>query len=91
MYALALWLGFLVPLAAGCGFMVHDKGSEITYTGVSLVYTDWVAPETSKWQTDSYECTRDAQEAVPTYLGRLFGRTQVHAERCMVARGYTRR
>jgi len=71
--------------------MVHHKGSEITYTGVSLDYTGWVAPETSTWAKDSYECTRDAQEAVPTYLARLFGRTQVHAERCMVARGYTRR
>jgi len=84
-----LWL--LLPMAAGCGFMVHDKGSDIVYTGVSLVYTEWLAPETSKWEKDSYECTRDAREAVPTYLGRLFGRTQVHAERCMVARGYTRR
>jgi len=84
-----LWL--LLPMAAGCGFMVHDKGSDIVYTGVSLVYTEWVAPETNKWEKDSYECTRDAREAVPTYLGRLFGRTQVHAERCMVARGYTRR
>jgi hypothetical protein len=28
---------------------------------------------------------------VPTYFGRLFGRTQAHAERCMVARGYARR
>jgi hypothetical protein len=84
-----LWL--LVPMATGCGLMVYDKGSEVTFTGVSLVYTDWVAPAPSDWQKDTYECIRDAQEAVPSYLGRLFGRSQAHAERCMVARGYTRR
>jgi hypothetical protein len=84
-----LWL--LVPMAAGCGFMIYDKGSEVSFSGVSLVYTDWVAPAESKWERDMYECTRDAQEAVPTYVGRLFGRSQAHAERCMTARGYARR
>jgi hypothetical protein len=84
-----LWL--LVPMTAGCGLMFHDKGSDVIFTGVSLVYTEWVAPAESNWQKDSYECTRDAQEVVPTYFGRLFGRTQVHAERCMEARGYMRR
>ena len=84
-----LWL--LVMIASGCGFMVRDKGSDVSFTGVSLVYTDWLAPTESNWQKDSYECNRDAQEAVPSLLSRLFGRSQAHAERCMVARGYTRR
>jgi len=84
-----LWL--LVFVAAGCGFMVRDKGSDVSFTGVSLVYTDWVAPTESNWQKDSYECNRDAQEAVTSLLSRLFGRSQAHAERCLVTRGYTRR
>ena len=75
-----------------CGVTVYDKGSDIYTTGgISLVYADWVAPKESNWQKDSYECNRDAQEAVPSLLSRLFGRSQAHAERCLVTRGYTRR
>jgi len=81
----------LVPMLAGCGFMIYDKGSEASFTGMSFVYTDWVVPTEADWQKDTYECERDAMEAAPSYLARLFGRRQVIAERCLGARGYVRR
>jgi hypothetical protein len=86
-----LSLLLLVPMIAGCGFMIHDKGSEITFTGMSLVYTDWVVPAERDWHKDTYECERDVMEAAPSYTARLFGRRQVLAERCLTARGYVRR
>ncbi len=86
---LGLWL--LVPLIAGCGLMIYDKGSEVSFSGMSLVYTDWVVPPEANWQKDTYECERDTMEAAPSYMARLFGRRQALAERCLTARGYVRR
>ena len=86
-----LSLLLLVQMVAGCGFMIYDKGSEATFTGMRLVYTDWVVPPQGDWHKDTYECERDAMEAAPSYLARLFGRRQVIAERCLGARGYVRR
>ena len=86
-----LSLLLLIPMLAGCGFMIYDKGSEATFTGMSLVYTDWVVPPERDWYKDTYECERDAMEAAPSYLARLFGRRQAIVERCLGARGYVRR
>ena len=61
-----LWPWLLVPMVAGCGFTVADHGSDINITGISLVYTDWVAPAESNWEKDSFECDRDAREALPS-------------------------
>jgi len=85
---LGLWL--LVAMVAGCGFTVADKGSDVNISGISLTYTDWVAPAQSDWQKDSHECDRDAREAFPS-LFRLPGRRQTFAERCLMARGYVKR
>jgi hypothetical protein len=85
---LRLWLSILI--VAGCGFTVADKGSDINISGISLTYTDWVAPKQSDWLKDSFECDRDAREAFPS-LFRLPGRRQAFAERCLVARGYVKR
>jgi hypothetical protein len=85
-----LWLWLLVAMVAGCGFTVADKGSDVNISGISLSYTDWVAPAESNWQKDSYECERDAREAYPS-LFRVPGRRQMSAERCLIARGYVKR
>lgn len=85
-----LWLWLLVAMVAGCGFTVADKGSDVNISGISLSYTDWVAPAESNWQKDSYECDRDAREAYPS-LFRVPGRRQMLAERCLIARGYVKR
>jgi len=85
-----LWLWLLVPMVAGCGFTVRDKGSDIRFSGISLIYTDWVSPAESNWEKDSYECDRDAREAFPGLL-RLPGRRQVFVEQCLTARGYIKR
>lgn len=77
-------------LVAGCGFRVSDHGSDVRLSGVSLNYTDWVAPAESNWEKDSYECDRDARDAVPNMI-RLPGRRQILAERCLTARGYVKR
>jgi hypothetical protein len=85
------WSWVLVALVAGCGFTFHDKGSDFYTTGgINLVYTDWVAPKESNWEKDSYECSNEAVETVPT-LVRAPGQRQVLAERCLNARGYVRR
>jgi hypothetical protein len=77
-------------MIAGC-FTVYDKGSEVYSTGgISLIYTDWVAPKESDWQKDSYECDTEAREAAPS-LVRLPGQRQMIAERCLMARGYVKR
>jgi hypothetical protein len=77
-------------MIAGC-FTVYDKGSEVYSTGgISLIYTDWVAPKESDWQKDSYECDTEAREAAPS-LVRLPGQRQIIAERCLMARGYVKR
>jgi len=86
---LRLWLSILM-LAAGCGFTVADKGSDINISGIALTYMDWVAPAQNDWLRDSYECERDAREAFPS-LFRLPGRRQAFAERCLMARGYVKR
>src|SRR5213082_1962382 len=63
------WSWLLVPMVAGCGVTVYDKGSDIYTTGgISLVYADWVAPKESNWQKDSYECDAEAREAILTGL-----------------------
>lgn len=80
----------LSALVAGCGVRVSDHGSDVRVSGVSLVYTDWVTPAEGDWTKDSFECERDARDAVPN-LFRLPGRRQVIAERCLTARGYVRR
>jgi hypothetical protein len=78
-------------MVAGCGITLTDKGSDYHTTGgITLVYTDWVAPAESDWHRDIYECNRDAREAFPT-LFRLPGSRQRHAERCLMAKGYVRR
>lgn len=78
-------------MIAGCGLTVYNKGSDIHSTGgINLVYTDWVAPKESNWQKDSYECDTEAREASPTLI-RVPGQRQEVAERCLVARGYTKR
>jgi hypothetical protein len=83
------WL--LVLLLTGCGITFHDHGSDFYTTGgMSLVYTDWVAPKDSNWQKDAYECDTQAREAVPT-LVRLPGHRQAIAEQCLMARGYVKR
>ena len=85
-----LWIWLLVPLVAACGFTVKDKGSDVNVSGVSLVYTDWIAPGDSNWGKDSLECDYEAREAVPSLI-RMPGRRQLIAERCLMARGYVRR
>ena len=85
---LRLWLSIL--MLAGCGFTVADKGSDVNISGISLTYTDWVAPAQSDWQKDSYECDRDAREALPS-LFRRPGKRQALAEQCLVAKGYVKR
>lgn len=77
-------------LVASCGFRVTDHGSDVRLSGVSLTYTDWVAPAESNWEKDSYECDRDARDAVPNLI-RLPGRRQALAEQCLTARGYVKR
>ena len=67
-----------------------DHGSDVNISGISLTYTDWVAPVESNWQKDSYECDRDAREAFPS-LFRVPGRRQMFAERCLGAKGYVKR
>jgi len=84
------WLWLLVAMVAGCGFTVADHGSDVNISGISLTYTDWVAPVESNWQKDSYECDRDAREAIPS-LFRVPGRRQTLAERCLTASGYIKR
>jgi len=84
------WLWLLVSMVAGCSFTVSDHGSDINMSGISLIYTDWVAPAQSNWEKDSYECDRDAREAIPS-LFRVPGRRQTLAERCLTARGYIKR
>ena len=85
------WFWLLIPMIVGCGVTVYDHGSDVHTTGgISLVYTDWVAPKERNWEKDSYECQTEAVEAVPT-LVRAPGQRQVLAERCLVARGYARR
>ena len=59
-------------------------------SGISLTYTDWVAPAQSDWQKDSFECDRDAREAFPSRF-RLPGKRQTFAEQCLLARGYVKR
>ena len=85
-----LWPWLLVPMVAGCGFTVADHGSDINITGISLVYTDWVAPAESNWEKDSFECDRNAREALPSLFRPPGGRQEL-AERCLAARGYVRR
>jgi hypothetical protein len=78
-------------MVAGCGLTVYDKGSDVySAGGMSLVYTDWIAPEERSWQKDAYECDTEAREAVPTLI-RVPGQRQALAERCLVARGYIKR
>jgi outer membrane protease len=85
------WFWLLVPMVAGCGLTVYDKGSDVySAGGMNLVYTDWVAPKDRDWQKDAYECDTEAREAVPT-LVRVPGQRQALAERCLNARGYTKR
>ncbi len=56
-------------MIAGCGVTFYDKGSDVHTTGgISLVYTDWVAPRESNWQKDSYECQTEAVEALPSLV-----------------------
>ena len=84
------WL-FALMLAGACSFRLTDHGSDIYNDGgISLVYTDWVAPKTSNWEKDTHECSTAAIEAVPS-LVRLPGERQTLADRCMVSRGYTKR
>lgn len=81
----------LVLMLTGCGVTLADKGSDYYSTGgMSLVYTDWVAPKDSNWQKDAYECDTEAREAVPGLI-RLPGHRQAIAERCLMARGYVKR
>jgi hypothetical protein len=83
------WL--LAPVVAGCGLTVYDKGSDVySAGGISLVYTEWIAPKDSNWQKDSYECDVEAREAAPNIV-RPIGQRQALAERCLNARGYTKR
>jgi hypothetical protein len=90
MSALMLRLGFLVPMITGC-FTVYDHGSDVYSTGgISLVYTDWVVPQGSRWEKDTHECDQEAREATPTIM-RLPGTRQALADRCMMTRGYVRR
>jgi hypothetical protein len=78
-------------MVAGCGLTVYDKGSDVySAGGMSLVYTDWIAPKERDWQKDAYECDTEAREAVPTLI-RVPGQRQALAERCLVARGYIKR
>ena len=84
------WLLVVVCLA-GCGVTLRDKGSDFYTTGgMSLVYTDWVAPKDGNWHKDAYECDTEARETVPG-LVRVPGQRQAIAERCLIARGYVKR
>jgi hypothetical protein len=85
------WVWLVAPMVAGCGLTVYDKGSDVySAGGMSLVYTDWIAPKERDWQKDAYECDTEAREAVPTLI-RVPGQRQALAERCLVARGYIKR
>jgi hypothetical protein len=77
-------------LVAGCGFRISDHGSDVRISGISLTYTDWVAPAERNWEKDAYECERDARDAAPNVI-RLPGRRQILAEQCLMARGYVKR
>ena len=85
------WSWLLVPVIAGCGVTIYDKGSDVyTSGGISLIYAEWVTPKDRDWQKDSYECDTEAREAIPTLVRRP-GERQILAERCLTARGYVRR
>ena len=89
--SLGWWFWLVAPMVAGCGLTVYDKGSDVySAGGMSLVYTDWIAPKERNWQKDAYECDTEAREAVPTLI-RVPGQRQALAERCLVARGYIKR
>lgn len=91
MRGLRQWVWLWTPMVAGCGLMLYDKGSEVySAGGISLVYTEWVAPKDRSWQKDAYECDIEAREAAPNII-RPIGQRQALAERCLVARGYSRR
>jgi hypothetical protein len=84
------WFWLVALMTPGC-YTVYDHGSEIYSTGgISLVYTDWIAPQDRRWEKDSYECDMEAREAAPSAI-RLPGQRQVIAERCLIERGYVRR
>ena len=85
------WSWLLVPMIAGCGVTVYDKGSDVYTTGgINLVYAEWVTPQDRNWQKDSYECETESREAIPT-LVRMPGQRQLLAEQCLTKRGYVRR
>ena len=85
------WSWLLVPIIAGCGVTIYDKGSDVyTSGGINLIYAEWVTPKERDWQKDSYECDTEAREAIPTLVRRP-GERQILAERCLTARGYVKR
>jgi hypothetical protein len=85
------WCWALAPVVVGCGLTVYDKGSDVySAGGISLVYTEWIAPKDANWQKDAYECDVEAREASPNIV-RPIGQRQALADRCLNARGYTRR
>jgi len=57
---------------------------------VSLIRGDWTKPggTEEQWRKDAYECEREARL---TYPKEAAGAAQRLAEKCLTARGYTRR
>jgi len=65
----------------------------VTGCGVTLTQGDWTKPGMTdqQWRKDSYECERDARSVAGTGGRETFGVAQRLAEKCLAARGYTRR
>ena len=57
---------------------------------VSLIRGDWTKPggREEQWRKDAYECEREVRL---TYPHEATGAAQRLAEKCLTARGYTRR
>ena len=58
--------------------------------GVTLTQSDWRAPVGSDWAKDSYECERDARLSVGASGRETFRVVRGLAEKCLVARGYSK-
>ncbi len=58
--------------------------------GVTLSQSDWRAPVGSNWAKDSYKCERAARLSAGTGGRETFRVVQSLAEKCLVARGYSK-
>src|SRR5262245_5672492 len=59
--------------------------------GVTLSESDWRGPVGGDWAKDSYECEREARLSVGSGGRETFREVRSLIEKCVVARGYSRR